>query len=118
MMDSIRKVARIVYHLKKGVTTTEKALVKALLDDTWHAIPAMARDSIVVNWSKAAAMIEFRDHLIAGFKPRTGGQTRDCGRVIIYRHDYLVTMPQGLARALIAHSLLMRSFVVIQTNCC
>lgn len=103
MVDKVLGVARVAYHLKKKVSAKEKATVRTLLDEAVDAIPSMARDSIVNHWSKALVAIEFRDHLIPGFKVRTGGQTRDCGRLIIYRHDYLLGMPDNLAKALIAH---------------
>lgn len=103
MAKKVLGVARVSYHLERWVAEKDKAHVRALLNQTCDALPAPARDSIVNHWSKAPAMIEFIDHLIPGFKPRTGGKTRDCGRLIIYRHDYLLGMPQNLAKALLAH---------------
>lgn len=103
MADMFLGVARVTYHLKKKDGAKKKAIVRSLLDETFGTIPDAARNSIIRHWSQSPAIIEFRDHVIPGFKPRTGGQTRDRGRLIIYRHDYLLNMPQTLAKALIAH---------------
>jgi hypothetical protein len=103
MTGTIFSISRIVYHLEKFVFPSEKALIMTLLDETWRTLPAPARESLVEYWSQTPATIKFRDHLIEGFNPKTGGQTRDCGRLIIYRHDYLLALAPNLARALIAH---------------
>src|SRR5688572_28281089 len=103
MADSILRNVRSSYHLKKKVSASEKATVRRLRDETIDAIPSAVDEGSVNHWSKSSAVIEFRYHLIARFKSTTGGQTRDRGCVIIYRHDYLLRMAPNLARALIAH---------------
>lgn len=115
MADLVLGAAPITYRLEKKISAGQKKIIRTLLNETCEAIPAAARESIIDHWTKTPAMIEFIDHLIPGFKPRTGGKTRECGRLLIYRHDYLLNMPQNLARALLAHEF-AHAFVCSSTD--